>query len=74
MAEYHEVITYQILPANLADESKVTDLKKLYFLGPVYKSTLIDSAIEKGEFSLKDLKEHLAFTVHKQDDQKKYPF
>ena len=49
-------------------------MKKDYFLGPVYKSTLIDYAIEKGEFTRKDLKEHLAFEVILKDEHLEFPF
>ena len=74
MADFHEVITYQIIPEDRFEEAKIADLKKLFYIGPVYKSTLIGSAIEKGEFVKKDLKEHLAFEVTQKDEHLNFPF
>lgn len=53
--KFHEVISYQIIPTSKLEGGNFDELKKLYYLGEVYKSSLIDSAIEKGEFQISDL-------------------
>ena len=48
---FHEAISYQIVPSSLSEASKEEELKAYFYPGDVYKSTLIDSSIEKGEFT-----------------------
>jgi len=58
----------------MLESSQETELKKFFYQGPVYKSTLIDQAIEKGEFTLWDLKDHFVFEVRQEETPLGFPF
>lgn len=72
--KFHEAISYQIVPVSALEGSSPEELKEYFYPGEVYKSTLIDSSIEKGEFTPSDLKDHLAFSVSEKCTTRQFHF